>query len=210
MRVQIPEIGSKWLSPKEQQIEERLKENRDLWDFYYWLDRRAKRQRAGGEGHKLYMRVMDEISQHNAPRTYPWGKASTEEVAKLKEAFENEIVDIRHVLETISGAIRDIRQGVPGHAQKTLEDLAKELRGADFRQQTKEEERGFRAAMKAVEKDGNTIEAAKKHMGVSSGDLSPDEFTKGWRYYCDKFIELNRGKGIKEVDEPQEDEGIKI
>ncbi len=51
--------------------------------------------------------------------------------------------------------------------------------------------RGFVAAMKEIEKDGDTIEAAKYHRGISSGDLDPDAFTIGWRRACDGFIAAN-------------------
>jgi hypothetical protein len=54
-----------------------------------------------------------------------------------------------------------------------------------------EETRGFVAAMKAIEKDGDTVEAAKHHRGVASSDLFPDAFTVGWKRACDEFISAN-------------------
>jgi hypothetical protein len=47
---------------------------------------------------------------------------------------------------------------------------------------------GYEKAMQAITNDGDIIKAAKYHRGIASGDLEPDDFTKGWKKACDDFL----------------------
>jgi hypothetical protein len=56
---------------------------------------------------------------------------------------------------------------------------------------------GYVAAMRAIEEDGDTIEAARHHRGVASSDLHPDAFTAGWKRACDDFLSANASEAGK-------------
>lgn len=54
---------------------------------------------------------------------------------------------------------------------------------------SKEFSRGYSAAIKAITKDNNDIiQLAKYHSGIASGDLDPNEFTRGWKAACDDIL----------------------